>query len=74
MSKTPRYIISKLRQRRDLDSRDGSQDADIEAMSPMEKLREVTTWELGSPSWADTFLNWARDCGMEVNECKEPKQ
>ena len=65
---TPKYILKRIRKRFDLDSSDDSRDAEIESMTPHQKLREVVAWELGDPWWADSILQWARGCGIEVPE------
>jgi hypothetical protein len=59
-------LLQNLRQRRDLDETDISQDAQILAMSPHEKLEELCGWELGDTRWANNFLDWARECGFTV--------
>lgn len=65
---TPKHILKRIRQRLDLDEDDGSQDARINDMTPYGKLRAVVAWELGDPDWADTVLQWARDCGVEARD------
>jgi hypothetical protein len=65
---TPEYILQKIRQRHDVDIKDNSQDAEFEKMSPLEKLRNVTGWELGDTDLADQFVEWAKDCGFEIKE------
>lgn len=65
----PEYIMQEIRQRRGLDKNDKSEDSAILLMSPMEKLKKVVAWNLGSERWADEFLTWARDCGIDdLNE------
>ena len=66
--KTPEYILKKLRQRNDLDKDDKSRDEEFNRMSPLEKLRSVSGWELGDPDWAGQFVEWAKDCGFEIKE------
>lgn len=66
MANTPAHILKRLRQREGLDATDGSQDAELNAQAPMTKLRNVIAWELGDPSWADQFMTWAKDCGIEL--------
>lgn len=63
---TPLHIMHILRRRRDLQPSDASRDAELEALSPMDKLRELAAWELGDPSWAGTFMDWAKACGIKV--------
>ena len=36
--------------------------------SPSEKLRAACQWHLGDPSWAGTFIDWARQAGYVVEE------
>jgi hypothetical protein len=64
--KTPENILKRLRQRKGFDENECWNDAELDRMSPMEKLREVAGWELGDPSWAGTFIQWAKDCGFEI--------
>jgi hypothetical protein len=66
--KTPEYILQKIRQRHDYDIKDKSHDVEFEKMSPLEKLRSVSCWELGDDDWADQFIDWAKDCGFEIKE------
>lgn len=66
--KTPSYILAKLRQRQGLDSTDVSEDARLNALDPMDKLREVLAWEMGDGRWADQFLTWAKDCGIKMDD------
>lgn len=65
---TPEYILQKLRQRNCLHIDDKSNDEEFNNMSPLDKLRDVTGWEIGSNDWADQFIEWANDCGFEINE------
>lgn len=65
---TPQDILKILRQRHDLDENDKSHDEEFRNMGPMEKLREVTAWELGDPTWADQLLTWAIQCGIELKD------
>lgn len=59
-------LLQNLRQRRDLDETDMSQDAKILAMSPIEKLEELFAWEMGDDRWANTVIDWMRECGFTV--------
>ena len=61
---TPAHIMSRLRQRRGLSPDDGSMDAELEALSPADKLREVIAAELGDVATAEKVAAWALDCGM----------
>jgi len=65
---TPEYILQKIRQRNDVYRKDKSRDEEFERMSSLEKLRNVTCWELGDDDWADQFIEWAKDCGFEIKE------
>lgn len=65
---TPIHIRKRIRQRFELDENDDSQDATIDSMTPQEKIREVVAWELGDPEWADIIIQWAKDCGMKIDE------
>lgn len=68
---TPEYILKKIRQRNDFDIDDKSNDEEFDSMSPLEKLHDVVGWEFGDPSWADQFIEWAKDCGFEIKESGE---
>ena len=56
----PEYIMQKLRQRRDLEPEDKSEDEDINAMSPNEALDEVCMWE-GLIDYGSTIREWVSD-------------
>lgn len=71
MSDTPKHILTKLRQRAGLGSQDSSADAELHAMEPLDKLRNVIAWEIGDPAWADQFLTWAKDCGIQINDPRD---
>lgn len=66
MSATPEYVLKKIRQRNGLDEQDTSRDAELNAMPPLQKLRDLMGWEMGSPGWADQFITWAKDCGIKI--------
>lgn len=68
MPNTPDHILKRLRQRSGFEASDMSDDARLEALSPMQKLRAVVAWELGSEEWADQFLTWAKECGIELED------
>lgn len=63
---TPKYILEKIRQRLNLEEDDETSDNQINLMTPFERLQHVTGWELGSESWADQILEWAKDCGFII--------
>ena len=63
----PNHILERIRQRYDLDENDSSLDAEIEKLSPIEKLREAVAWELGDPDWANQVLEWAKAVGIKVS-------
>lgn len=65
---TPPHIMRRLRQRLDLDPKDTSRDAELNALPPMVKLRHVAAWELGDDRWADEFVTWAKDCGIKITD------
>jgi len=65
-SAVPEHILKRLRQRAGLNATDDSQDSDLVAQPPMQKLRNVIAWELCNPSLADDFLTWAKECGIEL--------
>jgi hypothetical protein len=68
MTQLPIYCINAIRQRKGLEEDDTSKDDEILLMTPMDRLRDVCGWYLGDSTWADAFVDWARDCGMEVME------
>jgi hypothetical protein len=63
---TPEHIMRKLRQRHELDADDTSRDAELNALLPLQKLRHIAAWEIGSPDWADHFITWAKQCGITI--------
>jgi hypothetical protein len=65
---TPEYILQKIRQRNDVYRKDKSRDEEFDRMSPLEKLRNITGWELGDEDLADQFIEWAKGCGFEIKE------
>lgn len=67
---TPEHILQKIRMRNDLYKKDKSRDEEFERLSPLEKLRNVTDWELGVEELADQFIELAEGCGFEIKEGK----
>lgn len=70
-TKTPEHILLKIRPRLVHDENTSDMvevDAEINTMTPMEKLRHVCAWELGHQQWADTIIGFAKDCGMAIIE------
>lgn len=67
MSTTPEHIMQTLRQRIDLAATDKTSDAELDALTPMDKLRHIAAWHLGDSQWADQIMGWAKDCGMSIN-------
>ena len=65
---TPGHLLRRIRLRRGLDDNDTSQDKEIDALPPIEKMRALAGWELGDEEWADAFIEWANDCGFVVKE------
>ena len=63
-----RAYIKDMRRRLGLNADDTSRDADLEAMSPNDRLRLLCGYHLGDPGWVDTFLAWARDAGFKIEE------
>jgi hypothetical protein len=63
---TPIYIRHAIRRRLGLDMLDYNKDAEIDAMLPHQRFREVTAWFLDDPVRAESILRWARDCGIDV--------
>lgn len=62
----PDVILSKLRERKGLEPTDASRDAEIMDYTPLEALSEMAAWEFGDPTWAGTFIRWAKECGFSV--------
>jgi hypothetical protein len=62
----PDVILSKLRERKGLEPSDASRDAEIMDYTPIEALSEMAAWEFGDPTWAGTFIRWAKECGFSV--------
>lgn len=60
VTRYPEYIMRKLRQRRDLEPDDKSEDKDINLMSPNEAFNEVCTWE-GLINYGSTIREWVSD-------------
>lgn len=58
--------LQQLRQRAGLGKDDTSQDAEIQALPPMTILKHLAAWNLGSPDWADQFIEWAEGAGFTV--------
>lgn len=56
--------VDDLRQRLGLEPDDTSQDAIIEKMTPMQRVRMLAGWHLGDPSWADTFRVYFESQGL----------
>jgi hypothetical protein len=63
---TERRYISDMRQRLGLKPDDTSRDADIEKMSPKERLALIAGWHLGYRGWEHTILNWVQDAGFKL--------
>lgn len=59
-------LLQTLRQRRELDETDASQDSQILALSPIEKLEELFAWTMGDEEWANTVIDWMRECGYQI--------
>jgi len=60
--------MESLRQRRGLDEDDASMDDEIKKMPPAEIVRELSAWELGDSSWADTFASWMQEAGAKPED------
>jgi hypothetical protein len=54
--------------RRDLDENDASQDDEITQLSPVQIVRELTMWELGDDSWADSIAFWMIRAGAKPED------
>jgi len=60
----PEKILRDLREMRNLEPDDTSKDHVIKAQDPMDNLRQLSIWEFGDPSWADTFVIWMKGLGI----------
>lgn len=56
--------IEYMRGRMGLDTEDDSRDAVIFSMSPMDRVRLIAGWKLGSDEWADQFKHWFEGQGL----------
>lgn len=65
-TKTEFRYIEDMRRRLGLKAEDASRDADIEKMSPTERLGLVAGWQLGYRGWEHTILNWVEDAGFKL--------
>ena len=57
-----------LRGRRNLDENDTSQDAAIQAMNPVEIVKECGAWRLGDRYWANIFAYWMEAAGANPHD------
>jgi hypothetical protein len=53
-----------MRGRLGLDSKDTRKDVEIEHMTPMQRVRLIAGWTLGSDCWADTFKEYFESQGI----------
>lgn len=58
MEKLPNSMMVMLRGRLRLEEADTSKDDVILSMTPVEIVRECTTWRIGDPYWADCIAKW----------------
>ena len=66
----PEYLMRKVRQRRDLEPNDTSQDKEIREMLPDSFLYEVLTWE-GFLGYTPSFMAWVKDIfGVDLSKIK----
>lgn len=56
--------IEYIRGRLGLSTDDTSEDAKITAMKPMDRVRLIAGWKLGSDEWADQFKDWFEGQGL----------
>jgi hypothetical protein len=56
--------VEQIRARLGLGYDDVSLDEEIENMKPMERVRLLAGWVLGSESWADTFKGYFESQGL----------
>jgi hypothetical protein len=56
--------VEEMRQRMGLDETDKSRDVDIVKMEPMDRVRLIAGWYLGSDDWADTFKEYFESQGL----------
>lgn len=60
----PERIMRDLRQLENLEPDDTRKDGLIKSRDPMDNLRNLSIWEFGDPSWADTFAMWMKGLGI----------
>ena len=65
---TPEHILKIIRQRIGLNENYTGSDAEIDAMTPINKLRHLVGWELGDEEWADEILRMAEECGLQITD------
>jgi len=61
-------MLNMLRQRRDLEADDDSQDDKILKMSPVDIVTECTAWMLGDGSWANSIAGWMDSAGAKPED------
>ena len=67
----PTYIMEILRQQAGLKKDDESKDNVLSNTKPMDALRARVAYRFGYAEWADDFIRWAKDCGLEIVERKD---
>lgn len=60
----PEYLMKPLRERLGLEPDDSSKDKIINDRSPISNLQELCAWEFGDSSWANWFLERAKNLGI----------
>lgn len=73
MAKTelPEHTLRIIRQRIGLEEYDKSRDDYIQNRPKFDNVRSLVGWELGTEAWADQFLYWMRDAGMDMSSLKK---
>ncbi len=61
-------MMEALRGRRDLAEDDTSQDKEIEAMDPVQIVKECAGWKLGDSYWANIFAHWMKAAGAKPDD------
>lgn len=56
--------VEEMRKRLGLDECDTSRDSEIEEMQPIDRVRLIAGWVLGSAEWADIFKEYFESQGL----------
>lgn len=68
MAKYSERVMRILRCRDGLEGGDTRHDEQLRKLLPIAAFREICGWEMGSPSWATTIIDWLDSVGLKVVE------